>query len=175
MPKPRAAHNPQPVTADAFKSAMRQVASPVAVIAAQNGKMRGGLTATAVCSATSDPPTILVCINRSASAEPIIAGSGAFSVNFLDEEQSAIARLFSTPKLDSEARFAEGVWTRGVSGAPVLQGAVSAFDCQVVEIVPCGTHSIFLGRVLAVGSQESSQDSSPLLYRDGFFRRMAAS
>jgi flavin reductase len=167
----RKPHAAPPVTADAFKSAMRQVASPVAVIAAQNGKTRGGLTATAVCSAATDPPTILVCVNRNASAEPIIAGSGAFSVNFLDEDQSGIARLFSTPKLDSDARFAEGVWKRGVTGAPMLQGAVSAFDCQVVEIVPCGTHSIFLGRVLAVGSSESS----PLLYRDGFFRRIAAS
>jgi len=161
----------QPVTAAEFKSAMRQVASPVAVIAAQKGNTRAGLTATAVCSASADPPTILVCVNRDSSAEPIIAGSGAFSVNFLDEEQSGIARLFSTPDLESDARFAQGVWKRGATGAPVLQGAISAFDCQVVEIVPCGTHSIFLGRVLAV----DSTDNSPLLYRDGFFQRLAAS
>jgi flavin reductase (DIM6/NTAB) family NADH-FMN oxidoreductase RutF len=160
---------PPPVTSAEFRSAMRQVVSPVAVIAAQSKKTRGGLTATAVCSATADPPTILVCVNRNSSAEPIIANSRAFSVNFLDEDQSHIARLFSAPKLDSDKRFAEGVWRRGVTGSPVLEGAVGVFDCQVVEIVPCGTHSIFLGRVLAVGSSESN----PLLYRDGFFRRMA--
>jgi flavin reductase len=159
----------QPVTAVEFKSAMRQVVSPVAVIAAQKGNTRAGLTATAVCSATADPPTILVCINRSSRAESMITGSGAFSVNFLHEGQSGIARLFSMPKLDSDARFAEGVWTRGVTGSPLLQGAISAFDCQVIETVPCGTHSIFLGRVVAVGSAEAS----PLLYRDGFFQRLA--
>jgi flavin reductase (DIM6/NTAB) family NADH-FMN oxidoreductase RutF len=146
------------------------VTSAVAVIAAQNGKARGGLTVTAVCTASADPPTMLVCVNRTSSLEPIIASSGAFSVNFVDEDQSSIARRFSTEASDSEACFGEGVWRRGASGAPLLEGSVSVFDCQVVETVPCGTHSIFLGRVLAVASSESR----PLLYRDGFFRRMAA-
>jgi flavin reductase (DIM6/NTAB) family NADH-FMN oxidoreductase RutF len=169
--QPSAARKEQKsVTLAEFRSAVQQVTSAVAVIAAQNGDVRGGLTVTAVCTASTDPPTMLICINRASSIEPIIADSGAFSINFLDEEQSNIARLFSTETSDRDARFAEGVWARGTTGAPVLEGSVSAFDCQVVETIPCGTHSIFLGRVLSVASSESN----PLLYRDGFFRRMAA-
>jgi flavin reductase (DIM6/NTAB) family NADH-FMN oxidoreductase RutF len=158
------------VTTAAFKSAVRQVTSTVAVIAAQNGATRGGLTVTAACVACADPPTMLICVNRAASLAPIIADSGAFAVNFLDEEQSNLARLFSREASDSDARFAQGIWRRGTTGAPVLEGAVSVFDCRLVETVPCGTQSIFLGRVLAA----SSSESSPLLYRDGFLRRMAA-
>lgn len=158
------------VSSDLFKFVMRQVASPVAVIAAQIGERRGGLTATAVCSATADPPTLLVCINKTASAGHLIAEAGAFSVNFLTDDQTALARLFSTPGLDSDARFAGGTWARAVTGAPLLRGAVGAFDCRVVETVPCGSHQIFLGRVVAA----AAQDGDPLLYRDGFFRRIAA-
>jgi flavin reductase len=169
--QPSAARREQKsVTPAEFKSAVRQITSAVVVVAAQNGEARGGLTVTAVCTACADPPTMLVCVNRTSPVEPIIANSGAFSVNFLDEDQSSIARLFSAEGSGSDACFTEGVWARGATGAPVLEGSVSAFDCQVVETVPCGTHSIFLGRVLAVTSSEST----PLLYRDGFFRRMAA-
>lgn len=158
------------VTPAAFKSAVRQITSTVAVIAAQSGDTRGGLTVTAVCAASTDPPTMLVCVNRTASIASVIAESGAFSISFLGEQQSSIARLFSTEAPDGEAGFAEGDWRRGATGAPVLEGSVNVFDCRVVETVPCGTHNIFLGRVLAVDSSKSS----PLLHRDGFFRRMAA-
>jgi flavin reductase len=157
------------ISPDLFRFVMRQVASPVSVIAAQVGECRAGLTATAVCSATAEPPTLLVCINRAASAGKLITEAGAFSVNFLTAEQTALARLFSTPGLGSDARFAGGTWTRAVTGAPMLRGAVGAFDCRVIEAMPCGTHQIFLGRVVAA----EARDGDPLLYRDGFFRKIA--
>jgi flavin reductase len=153
-----------------FKTAMRQVASSVAVITARSGKLRNGLTATAVCSVAADPPTMLVCINRSASAEAIIAETGAFAINFLTEDQHRIARLFSTSKLSPEERFAEGKWVSMTTGSPVLDGAVASFDCRVEDRVLSGTHHIYFGRVVAA----SSLDEEALLYRDGSFRRLAA-
>jgi flavin reductase (DIM6/NTAB) family NADH-FMN oxidoreductase RutF len=156
------------VSADDFKSAMRQVASPVAIITTAHGKQRAGLTATAVCSATADPPTILVCVNQSARTEAVIAASGRLVVNFLSEDQHEIARIFSSSKLDAEKRFAAGEWVEVATGAPVLKGSVASFDCSVDSVVFCGTHSIYLSRVEAVASSEGA----PLLYRDGYFRRL---
>lgn len=158
------------IAPEEFRLAMRKVASPVAVITARTGTTRNGLTATAVCSATADPPTLLVCINRGATAEQLITESGAFAVNFLTEEQPNIARLFSTSKLDPEARFAEGHWGTGMTGAPMLANTVASFDCKVVQAVACGTHSIFIGQVAAL----HSGDGPILMYRDGYFRRLAA-
>lgn len=158
------------ITEAEFKTAMRQVVSSVAVITARSGKLRNGLTATAVCSVAADPPTMLVCINRSASAETIIAETGAFAINFLTEDQHRIARLFSTSKLSPEERFAEGKWLSMATGSPVLEGAVASFDCRVDDRVVSGTHHIYFGRVVAA----SSLDQEALLYRDGSFRRLAA-
>ncbi|MBD0413863.1 flavin reductase family protein [Oryzicola mucosus] len=158
------------VSVDLYKSAMRQVASPVAVITTFDGGEKAGLTATAVCSATTEPPTILVCVNRSASAEPMIAASGRLAVNFLTDDQHEVARLFSTSKLSSEKRFAVGDWTTLSTGAPVLKNTIASFDCTVESVVPCGTHNIYVSRVEAV----SSDDGAPLLYRDGYFRRLGA-
>lgn len=157
------------IPSEDFRLAMRKVTSPVAVITVRAGDKRNGLTATAVCSATTDPPTLLVCINRGATCEGLIAKSGSFAVNFLTEEQAGIARLFSTARLDPAERFAEGRWTAGPSGAPMLADTVASFDCRVVQMVPCGTHSIFMGQVVGV----TGSDGPMLLYRDGYFRRLS--
>ncbi|RST87660.1 flavin reductase [Aquibium carbonis] len=152
-----------------FKTAMRQVACSVAVITARSGKLVNGLTATAVCSVSASPPVLLVCVNKGASAEAIIAESGSFAVNFLTEEQHRVARLFSTSKLSPDERFAEGRWQAQVTGAPVLDGALASFDCLVEDCVPSGTHNIYFGRVVAT----ASLDQEGLIYRDGSFRRLA--
>jgi flavin reductase (DIM6/NTAB) family NADH-FMN oxidoreductase RutF len=158
------------VTDAEFKTVMRQVVSSVAIITACSGKLRNGLTATAVCSVSAAPPTMLVCVNRNATAEAIIAESGSFAINFLAEEQHPIARLFSTSKLNSHERFGEGKWLSMVTGSPVLEGAVASLDCVVEDRVLSGTHHIYVGRVVAA----TSLDQHALLYRDGSFRRLAA-
>lgn len=148
---------------------MRQVVSSVAIVTAQTGSSRNGLTATAICSVSAEPPIMLACINRNASAEAMIAESGSFAINFLTEEQHHIARLFSKSKLSPDERFGEGTWRSMVTGSPVLDGAVSSFDCEVMERIVSGTHHIYLGRVVAV----ASIDRNALLYRNGAFRRLA--
>jgi flavin reductase len=151
-----------------FKTAMRQVASSVAVVTARSGAWSNGLTATAVCSVAAAPATMLVCVNTSASVDPLIHESGAFAINFLADRQHGIARLFSTSKLAAEERFAEGVWISLKTGAPVLEGTVASFDCRVESRIAAGTHHIYLGRVVAV----TSLDQDALVYRDGSFRRL---
>jgi flavin reductase len=151
-----------------FKIGMRQVASSVAIVTSRIGDIRNGLTATAVCSVSAEPPTMLACINRNASAEAIIAESGKFAINFLAEDQHEIARLFSKSKLAADQRFGEGHWLSMVTGAPILEGAVASFDCEVEERIPAASHHIYIGRVVAV----ASTCQSALLYRDGLFRKL---
>ncbi|EAQ02031.1 putative flavoprotein oxidoreductase [Pseudooceanicola batsensis HTCC2597] len=154
---------------DAYKFAMRKVPSPVAVITTCVDGVRYGLTATAVCSATTQPPTILVCVNQAAATCSIIRDAGIFAVNFLSDIQSDIARLFSTPRLSAEKRFSKGHWGQAKTGSPVLRDTASSFDCTLVEAIPQGRHMLFLGSVV----DATSSAESGLLYRDGSFRRLA--
>ncbi len=160
-----------PTTVDSadFRSAMRQVASPVAIVTARSGDIRNGLAATAVCSVAADPPTVLACVNRNSTVDGIIAESGAFAVNFLTEEQHRIARLFLAPKLDPDELFAETQWGVLETGSPVLDGALAVFDCRVRHSVCNGTHNIYVGSVAA----STSLDEDGLMYRAGVFRRLA--
>lgn len=147
-------------TAD-FKAAMRQFSASVNVITTMHEGERRGLTATAVCSLCAEPPRILCCVNKSAEASPVLHASRIFAINVLQAGQVEVAVDFSGRKLGEE-RFGTGEWSTLATGAPVLSGALAAFDCRVVEIIDCGTHDIFIGDVVGAVNQEAA----PLLYGD---------
>lgn len=152
---------------DEYKTAMRHVASQVAVVTFPTETGRSGITCTAICSASTEPPALVVSVNRSTEACEAIAKAGVFVVNHLSDEQSEIARQFSSSG-DAARRFSVGYWQVGETGAPILEAATANFECRVEEAMDFGEHRMFVGTVLSV----RIDDGSALLYRDGFFRRL---
>lgn len=110
-----------------------------------------GLTASAVCSVTDDPPTLLLCINRDSDMNERFKAAGILCVNTLAAAQEALSPLFAglTGVAHSD-RFVEGEWTRLITGAPVLLGAVVSFDCRIAQSVEVGTHTVFFCEVQAI-------------------------
>jgi flavin reductase (DIM6/NTAB) family NADH-FMN oxidoreductase RutF len=134
-----------------FLGRMREVPGAVAVIATAHKGQRGGLIATAWCSLSADPPTLLVCVNRTASAHDAIAASRRFSVNQLAAAHSETIAIFSAQrKLAGDERFKAGEWIFGKSGAPMLRDAITAYECEVVNEFRYETHSVFIGRVTSM-------------------------
>lgn len=156
------------IASDEYRQAMRLVPAAVAVITAIHDGMRNGLTATAIASVTAEPPRLLILVNRRASAERLIAGSGRFAVNFLTPEQKDIAQRFSQPKLDEAARFGGAAWGTLESGSPVLAGALAALDCVVVHRDTFSTHTMFIGEVVAT----ATGSGAPLVYHTGRYCRI---
>lgn len=163
-----------PMAADTFKHGMRRLAGAVCVIATGSAGTRAGLTATAVCSVSAEPPRLLVCINQSASAYERIASEGRLSVNVLTSAQQPIAERFATSAIKGEARFENATW-REVGRVPLLDDACVAFACEIVERIPAASHSIFLCDVVScrIGGEVGSA-ADGLLYFDGRFRRLDA-
>ncbi|HWI39059.1 MAG TPA: flavin reductase family protein [Burkholderiales bacterium] len=166
--KPAAAS--QPVDAGQFKIGMRTLAGAVNVITSFHSGHRYGMTATAVCSATAEPPTVLVCINKLATTHGAVSKSKVFCVNVLRAENWELSTTFSGGQT-GDARFKNGNWTRLATGSPVLIDALVSFDCRVVKTLTHGTHTIFLGQVeqILVG-----QKGKPLLYSDGQYAKLAS-
>lgn len=150
------------VESDVFRNVMSHIPAVVTVIATEHEGERKGLTATSVCSLSVDPPQILVCVNRNASARPLISKSGVFSVNFLALHQQEIARRFSQPNLDARQRFEVGEWERSVCGAPILCDALASYACVVTAESEHDTHAVIVGRVVEARNCESNA----LLYRN---------
>lgn len=156
----------------AYLGAMRFFAAGCSIIASSDGSERAGLTATAVCSVTADPPRLLVCVNRDVRAHAVIVDGGTLSVNILSAAQEGLARRFAGMVKDvrGEDRFLEGNWVTGRLGAPVLKSALASFDCRVVEAVSASTHTIFICEVVAVASDA---DAAPLIFFNRSFAVLA--
>lgn len=156
-----------PVAAEIFKRGMRRLAAGVTIITTMHDGERHGLTATAVTSLTTEPPQLLACVNRSATAHDLIRKGATLCVNVLAQEHRALAARFAgIDGVHGTERFLEGSWTRLKTGAPVLADAIASFDCVVAETVDVATHTIFIGRVVEVRARE---DGDALIYEAGVF------
>jgi flavin reductase (DIM6/NTAB) family NADH-FMN oxidoreductase RutF len=157
----------EPIDRHVFRGLMRNVPGQVSIVAAAVGGRRKGLTASAVCSLTDLPPTVIVCVNQAAGAHDLIIESGYFSINALAAGQEKIARVFSgLSGAKGEQRFETGDWSTGLTGAPILASAVCRLECRLSEYRAASSHTVFFGQVIA-GS--ASQDANPLLYLRGSY------
>jgi flavin reductase len=149
---------------DSFKLAMRRVASTVNVISICVDGEPLGITATAVSSLSLDPPSLLVCINRTASVHSRMEGATHFGVNVLHRDQEEMAQMFADRSRQA-LRFSAG-WVNDCVQPPRLIDAQAAIRCRRIDSHAFGTHSIFIGLVEAVHVRE---DIHPLLYLNGRF------
>ncbi len=135
----------------AFRLAMREFASGVALVAAVHDDKRSGCTATSLCSLSLDPPSLIVCIERGSATLAVIRGAKAFGVSIVGAAHDALADRFAgRTGLKGAARFAGADWTTLATGAPVLADALASMDCTVEEVLERHTHAIVIGRVVAV-------------------------
>ena len=152
-----------------FKEGMRQLAAGVTIVTTAVGERRNGLTATAVCSLSAEPPTLLACVNREAGAHAPTLLSRVFCVNVLGAKHLDLATQFASSSRVPE-RFSTGTWGTLATGAPVLMDALASFDCLLGQTLKAETHTVLVGRVQAVRIDPAAQ---PLLYSRGAFGTFA--
>ena len=156
---------PAPVPADAFRKAMRKYASGICIVASGSGADRRGMTVSAFTSVSAEPPMVLVCLNRDASAHDAVIGAASFSVNMLTGAQENLAMVFAGQRGQSGAdRFAATEWRQDDHGAPVLISAHQALTCTPASAQRIGTHTVLVGRVIAT---TGARDDSALVNYDG--------
>lgn len=147
--------------ASAFRSVLGRFASGVTILTARDDEGQDhGMTVSAFCSLSLDPPLVLACIDHHASMCAALATAAHFGVSVLAEGQEAIARRFAGPEPD---RFDGLGFSRGMDGVALLEDALAHIECRLVDRHPAGDHTIFIGEVEA-GSARSGQ---PLLYYRG--------
>jgi flavin reductase len=131
-----------------YRDAMARLGAAVNVITSDGASGRSGCTASAVCSVTDDPPTLLVCLNRNSENNANFKANGVICINTLASGHEELSRVFAgMTGVDMEARFAAAAWTTLATGAPVLEGATVAFDCRIAQHVEVGTHTVFFCEV----------------------------
>ena len=153
------------IQATDFRNAMSLLTSAVNVVTTAGVSGRYGFTASAVCSVTDTPPTLLVCMNKASRSHEHFIENKILTVNVLGADHQHISNVFAS-KMSSEERFQYGRWTELETGAPVLEDALVSFDCEIEHIQEVGTHSIFMCRVAAI--QQSEQDQSLVYFNRAY-------
>src|ERR1700722_17443015 len=129
-----------------FREAMARLGAAVHIVTSAGPAGKTGFTATAVCSVSDTPATLLVCLNRRSKSAPLLSQNGVFCVNTLGAAEEKLADVFAgrsgTPL---EERFSVGEWTTLKTGSPVLASAVIAFDCKTIETKVVASHNVIFG------------------------------
>ncbi|KQV36997.1 flavin reductase [Rhizobium sp. Root1204] len=149
-----------------FRDAMARVCAPVNVITTNGEAGRGGFTATAMCSVTDEPPTLLVCMNSKSAQAQLFLDNNRFCVNVLTGEHKDLAGYFAGREADMTARYSAAEWTDLNSGNQALADAIVSFDCRIVDARLVGTHNLLIGEVTEIRSRK---DGHALLYFDRSF------
>lgn len=156
-----------PLDSSALRDVVGHYPSGVTVVTAMAGDAPVGFSCQSFHSLSLDPPMIVIMPGRASTTWPQIRAAGKFCVNILAADQGTLCRTFSTVGTD---RFAGVRWAPGPGGAPVLDGASAWIDCDLDAEYDGGDHTIALGRVKALGSDESRP---PLVFHRGLFRMLA--
>jgi flavin reductase (DIM6/NTAB) family NADH-FMN oxidoreductase RutF len=155
-----------PVTRVEFRAALRLFAAGVTVVTTRDEEGRPtGLTASAFTSVSLDPPLVLVCVDRAATAHPSVLCHGWFAINVLARGQEALSRQFAVSSGD---KFTGVGYRAGLAGLPLLDGALATLQCRLVQDHDGGDHSIFVGQV----EQAAARAGAPLVYFQGDYHEL---
>lgn len=155
-----------PITKEEFRHALGRFASGVTIVTtkAADGHLHG-LTVSAFCSVSLNPPLILVCIQKTTGSYHAFGESKAFVVNILSAEQAELSNHFASPLED---KFTGVNFTKGIDEIPVLADCLVNLECRVVNAYEGGDHTIFVGEIEKVHSREGD----PLAYYHGNYRQL---
>lgn len=154
------------VSPDEFRSILGRFPSGVTVVTtkAADGSDHG-MTVSAFCSVSLEPPLVLICIEKTASAHEALTTAPAFVVNILSAKQEQIARRFSIVDID---RF-EGVgFSRSRNGTAVLDDVLGVIECSRFALHDAGDHTIIVGEV----ETGRAEIGAPLLYYRGGYAQL---
>ncbi len=159
---PRAMATVQGLQSIRYRNGMARLGAAVTIATTDGPAGLAGFAATAVCSVSDDPPTLLVCLNKGSSAYAAVSANRTLCVNVTSSRHRELCGLFGG-RTPVEQRFAAARWSTLATGAPVLEGALASFDCRIVSICDGGTHDVLM---CAVEDMTSEEDGRPLIYFD---------
>ena len=151
----------------AFRQAAGRFASGVTVVTTSASEGAYGVTVSSFASLSLNPLLVTVSISRSSQLVEHVRTVQAFAVSVLASDQQHVASYFATSGRRPEpAGFSTVSTIVQQTGAPIIEGCLSWFDCTLEDILPGGDHEILVGRVAAAGGRTGE----PLVYWAGEYR-----
>lgn len=156
-----------PIDSEVMRHAMRLWTTGVTIVTAAHEQRRHGMTVSSFTSVSLMPPLILVSLKNMARTCELVVNSGYFGVMVLASGQQSLSDRFAGREEQDEDRFRDIDTFSLISGTPFIPDGLAYFDCRMTTSYNLGTHSIFIGEVLAI---KANPELQPLLYFDRAYR-----
>lgn len=157
----------EPIEPQVFRSVMGHFPTGVTAVTAVDEGTPVGMTVGSFTSVSLEPPLVAFLPGRHSRTWARIRHAGNFCVNVLTCEQVDLCSAFATNQAD---KFGAISWHPGLSGSPVLDGALAWIDCAIDAVHPAGDHDIVVGRVLALEADLDALSGPLLFFRGGYGR-----
>jgi len=153
---------PTALDPDLLKQVNRRFVTGVTLVTTMDGDTPRGLAVNAFANISLDPPTVMVCVQRTSSTHDCLFRATHLAINIASTEQMDVMGAFAGKSAD---KFAGVDWTPGRHGSPVLAGSSAHMEVEIRERLQASTHTVFICRVVdaAVG------EAAPVVYSAGRF------
>lgn len=139
------------LTAELLNAATWKIPNALALVGSRSGDEWNGMTTSWITQVSQDPVLIGIGVDTVAVTHRLIEDGGSFTVNLWDSENTRPFVKFSKPA-EKDGMALNGLSiTEGETGAPIFDDAIVWMECRVTNAVPCGTHTFFIGEIVAAG------------------------
>jgi len=150
---------------DNFRLAMRRYIYSVSIMSNKdNADNPNAITVSSVTSISMDPPSLLICINKSSRIHDTIQLGSKFCINLLNSNQQNLSNICSDEDMYDQ-RFKDKNWN--LEDIPFLQNAQANIFCKVDKLTSYHTHTIVVG---LVEDANYADEISTLTYVDGKYK-----
>ena len=169
---------------EALRSAMRAWTAGVTIVSAAYAGIQHGMTVNSFTSISLDPAWVTISLQQSTRTHGLIRKAGAFGITILSTEQRHLSERFAghaprqphpepaevSSQEERDDRFAGLEIETLVTGSPLIKGGLAYLDCRLVQTIPAGMNTLFIGEVLAARGRDQGQ---PLIYHNRKYWRLS--
>ena len=115
------------------------------------------------------PPKTYISVRPSRFSYDIIKKSGEFAINLTTKELVRAADfcgVHTGAKINKFERCRLSTEQASEIGCPILSDSPVTLECRVTDVIPLGSHDMFLADIVAVDVEESLIDESGKLHLD---------
>jgi len=153
---------PIALDSDLMKQVNRRFITGVTVVTAMDGETPKGLAVNAFSSISLEPPTVMVCVQRTSSTHDVLYRARHLAINILSIDQMDVVKRFASK---AEDKFADLDWRSGRFGSPLIDRSSAQLEAEIRERLQASTHTVFICRVV----DASVSDRHPMVYGAGRF------
>ena len=140
---------------------------PPVMVTCASGEEKNVLTIAWTGVTNSQPAKTYLSIRPSRHSYRLIRESGEFAINLTTTSLVRAADwcgVYTGAKVDKFARCKLATEPASVIGCPLLADSPLSLECRVTDIIPLGSHDLFLADIVAVDVEESLLDEEGKLH-----------